>query len=232
LAIEEEERRYIEEKIQAQLLIRELDAHESGYKKGFETGLEHGNEQAYREVREQSTERLEKFDSLVRELDSAKQEIFRANERFLIELVFRISKMILLKEVAADRDYVGRLISHIIENVGVRENIKVRFNPEEGMTAEILSADLLKRLGNLKNLQIETSSEVSRGGCEVETQWNRVDATIETQLQRLYQSLMSVKDASEDSDTMGSIDSSSDLESEIVSGASQSTTEEEPEGQT
>ena len=47
-------------------------------------------------------------------------------------------------------------------------------------------------MGDLKNLQIEGSDQFRSGGCTVETQWNAIDASIETQLKGLYDALMGV----------------------------------------
>ena len=53
-------------------------------------------------------------------VEGLKAEIYRANERFLIETVFRVARMVALKEISADKDYLSRLTHDLIERtVGV-----------------------------------------------------------------------------------------------------------------
>jgi len=47
----------------------------------------------------------------------------------------------------------------------------------------------LASISGLKNLSIETDSEISPGGCRVDSDLGDVDATIETQLETIRQSL-------------------------------------------
>ena len=163
-------------------------------REGFQEGLKRGHVQAYEEFRSESKNRLEYLEEWIKQLDNAKSELFRANERFLIELIFRIGKMLFLKDLSADREYVTRLTREIIENIGVRENIRVRINPAEFETTQILSDALATQIGALKNLHVEATESVPRGGVEVETQWNRIDARIETQLDGLYRSIFGISD--------------------------------------
>ena len=49
--------------------------------------------------------------------------------------------------------------------------------------------DLLSEHPNLKALTVTPDAAIGRGGCVLETPSGDVDATIETQLKRIYQSL-------------------------------------------
>jgi flagellar assembly protein FliH len=159
-------------------------------KQGYDEGLKQGHEEAFRRFREEAAERIRSFDLFLAEAETAKEQIYRANERFLIETVFRVSKMVLLKELTTDKEYVTRLARDLIERVGVRENIRIKISPSDMDTAALLKEGLEKSLGTLKNLNIEPSAQVQGGGCIVETEWNAIDASIQTQLQGIYDALV------------------------------------------
>jgi flagellar assembly protein FliH len=197
LSIEEEERRVIEEKVAARIAAVSEEARAKAREEGYKAGLEQGHQEAYQRFAQESVERLTNFDAMLAEAENAKQEIYRANERFLMELVFRIAKMVTLKEVATDKDYVVRLARELIERIGVRENIRIRIHPEDAKTADIIKPGLEAALGTLKNLSLEASPQVKRGGCIVETEWNAIDASLETQFQGVYDALIG-KTASEE----------------------------------
>ncbi len=190
LTIEEEEKRVIGERVRARVEALAQEAKASAFSVGHEEGLKKGHDEAFAKFKEEGAVSLQKFEAFISQCESAKHEIFQANERFLLELIYRIARMILLRELSIDKQYVLRLARELIERVGVRENITLRLNEEDLSAAGQLKEGLEKSLGALTNLSIEASSQVSRGGCLIETEWNAIDASIETQLKGLYDSLL------------------------------------------
>ena len=189
LAIEDEERRVIDRRVKDHVGTLAEQARSEGEKLGYEAGLQKGRDEAYEEFGKKASESLESLQSFVRSFESLKDEIFKANERFLIELVFRVARMITLKDLSADPEYVLRLARELVERVGIRDHVKVRINPKDAASLEALKADLMKGFPDLKNLNIEVSEEVLGGGCMIETQWSAIDASIETQLKGIQAAL-------------------------------------------
>jgi len=190
LSIEQEEKRVIEEKVRAQVDALAKVVSEKAQKVGYDVGFKAGHDEASKKFEIDGAEKLAKLDKLVAELENAKVEIFRANERYLIEMIFRIAKMITLRETTTDRDYLVRLSRELITKSGARENITIKINPEEAKTIEAIREGLMKAFGQLSNLNIEASSQVTRGGCQVETEWNAIDASIEKQLEAIHRALI------------------------------------------
>lgn len=190
LSVENEEQRVIEERVNTQVQAIAEKAKAEAAALGYRDGLAKGHEEAFIKFQEEARSRLEGFEKILASAESAKSEIFRANERFLIDLVFRISRMVMLRELTTDRDYVRRLAIELIERVGVRENIKVRINPEDSETLGMLKQGIEAALGSLTNLSVEVSNQVPRGGCAVETQWNAIDASIDRALQGIADSVI------------------------------------------
>lgn len=190
LSVEEEERRAIEERVNARVSAVQEEAKAKAFDVGYQDGLKKGYEEAYRQFQQEGAARLQKLDAFLSEAESAKTEIFRANERFLMELVYRIGRMITLRELSTDREYVLRLARELIERVGVRDNITLRVHPGEKETIGMLKEGLEKAIVGMKNLEIEASSQVNQGGCILETEWNAIDASVQTQLDAIYQSLI------------------------------------------
>jgi len=193
LSVEEEERRVIEERVRVRVEALSEEVKRKSEAVGYEAGLKKGHTEAYSKFLEEGAGRLQRFEAFLAEIESAKEQIFRANERFLVEVVFRIAKMLLLKELAADKEYVLRLARELIERVGVRENITIRISPEDAQTANLFKEGLEKSLGILKNVDIQISNQVKGGGCMIETEWNAIDASVETQLQGVYSALVGVE---------------------------------------
>ena len=115
LSIEDEERRVIEEKVRSRVGAIEEEARVKASEVGYQDGLKRGHEEAYRQFQADSVERTAHLDKLLASFENAKHEIFRANERYLIELIFRVARMVLLRELSTDKEYVLRIARELIE---------------------------------------------------------------------------------------------------------------------
>ncbi len=185
LSIATEELRVIETKVAERVSAIEDEARQRAMEFGFEEGRKQGYQEAFQRFELECKARIETFNQFLTAFEGAKTEVFRANEEFLVSLVFRIARMVILKELSTDREYVVRLAKDIIERVGLRENIRIGISAAESLTLEQMKEMLEKQLGELKNLHIEVSPKVKMGGCMVETEFNAIDAMVETQLQGL-----------------------------------------------
>ena len=190
LSIEEEERRVVEEKVRERVAAVSEDSKREATAVGYEEGLIKGHEEAFKKFSRESKERLDKFDAFLLECENAKRDIFQANERVLIELMYRIAQMVLLTELKTDKEFIARLARELIERIGVRENITVLIHPDDIATIDMIRVGLEKAMGTLTNLNIEPSTQVARGGCAIETEWNAIDASLETQLNGIYDALI------------------------------------------
>lgn len=197
LSIEEEERRVIDQKVHDQVAAQAEVAKAKAAKEGYAAGLKQGHDDAFKNFQKEGAERTQYLENLITEAETAKADIFAANERVLMELVFRMAKMITLKEIATDKEYVLRLTRDLIEKIGVRENIRIRINPDDRDTLQMLKPGLEATFGVLKNISVEANAQVGRGGCIIETEWNAIDASIETQLKGVYEALTATKMAVE-----------------------------------
>jgi flagellar biosynthesis/type III secretory pathway protein FliH len=182
LAVEEEERRTIEEKVRTRVAAVTEEASTRAQAEGYQAGLQKGFDEAYAKTREECAEQVARFEALLTGFENAKQDIFAANERFVVDLTYRIAGMIALKEIKQDPEYLIRLCRELLERVGVRENIRVRVNARQLKAAAALKAGLEAQLGTLQNFSVETSEDAQDEGCHLETDWNSIDATFERQL--------------------------------------------------
>ncbi len=193
LSVEGEERRAIEERVQTRIQalaeVSKADAAAIGYKEGWKKGYE----DAFKEFEVDGSVSLKNLDHLLVELNECKFDIFKANERFLMEIIFRISKSVILREINLDSEYLLRLSRELITKIGPKENITLRISSEEAQTIEVLRQGILKYFGQMNSINIETSNKIARGACQVETEWTSIDASIDQQLEGIHQALVGLR---------------------------------------
>lgn len=190
LAVDQEERRALDERVNEKLNSLAEETRTQAAEQGYHEGLKMGFDEAQKEFRAKSLQRIQQLENLVLEFEGAKQLIFKTNERFLIDLVYRISKMILIKELSMDREYIFRLVEELVQRLEMRENITIKINPEDAQSIEMLKGSIEKSFGPMRNLSLEISNQVKLGGCLIETDWNAIDASLETQMREIYEALL------------------------------------------
>jgi flagellar biosynthesis/type III secretory pathway protein FliH len=191
LAVEAEEQRAIQERVDRAIADISERTRAEASRKGYQQGLEKGYTEAFQRFKKEADGHMTRIEAILHEMEEAKHEVYRANEQFLVEMIFRVARMVMLKELSADKEYLMRLTRELVERVGVKDNIRIRLNPNDILSMELVRENLEKTIGAMKNLHIEESKEVGIGGCIVETEWNAIDASIETQLQGIRNALIS-----------------------------------------
>lgn len=189
LGVEAEERDHVEE-----IVVREVETRlevlkDEAYQEGFKKGRVDGKNQAEKEFYSSTKPVFDEFLTLIQSFESLKGEMFAANEAFLIQLIYQFGKQVLLKDLQADPDYVKRIAGHLVEKIGAKENIKIKVSKKDQANIDSLRDFLKVQYPDLKNVQIDSVEEVELGGCKVETDLIRLDATVETQLRAIENSL-------------------------------------------
>jgi flagellar biosynthesis/type III secretory pathway protein FliH len=189
LGVEKEERSHIEGMVQAEVEARLEELREEAFQKGLEAGRAEGKTLAEQEHRAIMEPMEERFSGLIAEFDALKKELYSANESFLISLVFQVGKQVLLRELQTDRDYVKRLTAHVVEKVGAKDHVRIRVGRQDAEMMEQIKEHLKLQLPDLKNVQIEASDDLPLGGCKVETDLSRMNASVETQMAAIEKAL-------------------------------------------
>jgi flagellar assembly protein FliH len=114
-------------------------------------------------------------------------------EKEILELVYAIAKKIVHAELSVNEKAVRETIMSALELTAEKRNITLKINPDDFEYVEQIRPELFSRYSNIASLMVTPDPAVSRGGCLLETPGGDIDASIETQLESIHQTL---KDAS------------------------------------
>lgn len=189
LSVEAEEEARIESEVERRLADRLEATREKARAEAYEAGFAEGKGNARAEVLAELKPVVDRFDGVVNSFENMRHEIFKANEEFLIRMVYSLAKHVLLRELKEDTGYTKRLITQLLERQGTRENIKIYLGNEEYSSAEALKGSLAQALGQLNNITVELDPSIASRGCRVETEFGDIDAQIDVQIQNIAQAL-------------------------------------------
>jgi flagellar assembly protein FliH len=148
---------------------------------GFEVGYSEGIARAEAAV----LERLAMAEELVNQVREAREQALASCERDLVELAFQIAEKVIRQRVAADPDATVGVLEHALRKAFVRDGLTVLCNPADLERLSGASERLQTRVGSLTGLSLIGDRRVSPGGVVVRTDAGDIDATIESQLERL-----------------------------------------------
>ena len=189
LGIEERKTKEHEARILEELERRWEQVSEKAEVSGYTRGLEEGKAEAYKAELPRIRERVEKLEGLLSAFDSYREKIFAVNESFLMDLIAEVAGMIVLKEVEVDRDYIRRLVTTLLHQLGSKDDIKIHLSEADFANVEALRQAIDKEFGKLNNTTIEVSEEIPVGGCKIETRFGVVDASVASQIENVKKAL-------------------------------------------
>jgi flagellar assembly protein FliH len=182
------EREKIEDELRAEYEARVESALAEARSRGREEGLAIAKTESERKIA-QKHEEVARVVAAVGE--SLEKEIVGA-EDLLVGIAFEAVCRI-LSEGIGDRETVRAMIQQVVRRVSQEETAIVRLHPQDcALLRNGTGGDFSGEEGRVK-VELVPDDEVALGGCVVETSGGYLDARLETQLQRLRDTVLEVR---------------------------------------
>ena len=159
----------------------EQEAYEKSFAQGEKDGFEFGEKKAIKVA--------ENIENLFNEMVSLKHDISKQYEREIIDLIFAVAEKIVHHEVRSKESVIKNAIFEALELAVEKSKVIFNVNPDDYDYVEKLRPELFNQNKGLKSIVVTSDPGVSRGGCYLETPYGNIDATIESKLEKIYQSL-------------------------------------------
>ncbi|HED54936.1 MAG TPA: hypothetical protein ENJ00_12160 [Phycisphaerales bacterium] len=175
------------------------DGFESGRSRGYEEGFTQGREVGERKGREEAMVRArQQLDEIERAWNAALDDFANHRHHLLVEckrdvleLAIKIAEAVIHRRVQADERLVLAQIEHALKLVGRSTRVSVAINPADGDLVREMLPTISARLGAIEHVTCDLDPAVEQGGCIVRTaEGGEVDATIQTQIDRIAQTLI------------------------------------------
>ncbi len=159
------------------------EGYKEGYDKGFQQGYREGREKGEAEGRACANQALAAEVSYLRQLMTALtaplEQVDEQVEQELVTLAMTVAKHLVRRELKTDPGQIVAVVREALALLPVAKRcVTLVLHPKD---AELVRAAL--HLDQAKvPWQIVEEPLISRGGCRVETEVSRIDATVETRL--------------------------------------------------
>lgn len=193
-------------KAQADAIVAEADAYAAkvkgaaaaeGKAQGIEQGRKEGREQALTQARNQAlTEQRAKLVETInvltksaKELDNRIGSICQEAKADLVPLALAIARRVICLTAERDANVVSANVQEAVRTVVSKHSIRLAVNPSQKAAIQALLPQLKLQWPTLQNVEIVEDAAISTGGCKVYSAGGTVDATLETQIDRIASEL-------------------------------------------
>lgn len=169
--------------------------------RGYEEGLEEGRRAGMELIRKEAmdevrTEMRTRIDALLAALESglmayeqSKRTLLARAETGLIDLANAIARRVCKLQVGDHAETTLANARHLIDLVRHHHDITLLVNPAEFELVRTATEEFIQRIEHCEHVSVVSDESVPRGSCLMRTREGMIDATIETQLQRIAESI-------------------------------------------
>ena len=181
----------------------------AGLAKGLEQGRSEGREQGYAAALAERREALAGLEAqwlkTVEGLSADRDRLLADARRDVLVLATRIARMVTHRQVEANPGVVTEQLAAVLELVMRPSRVQIALNPADRGIAEAALPELARRFSNATHIELTEDAGLTRGSCVARladggangTPGGLIDASIETQLERIVSALIPMERAVE-----------------------------------
>lgn len=154
--------------------------------------IEQGKAEGWQYALAQWEEKIADLTTIIETAAAEKRKAIRAAEELMLELVMAICARILKRLPELDAEYLRGQLEAVVERVMDSEQGILYVNPQSALAVKGWLDEIIASHPTLRKLKVQPDSSLSPGSVILETQYGRVEAIVEEQLQNLSVNLKGV----------------------------------------
>lgn len=154
----------------------------------YERGRRDGERALSEQLLQQRNEIAELQRGVIASLQQSLPQLIRQNESALMALALESAQKI-VAGIPITLEMVEGVVREALRQVEGSTEMTVQLHPEDLALIRKNNSPLLNELSENGALHFSASSEISRGGCIVQTQFGLIDARRETKLEQIHKTL-------------------------------------------
>jgi len=161
------------------------EAQRSAFDQGYRDGYREGTAKAQEEgeaIRRMAMD-------VLKQAEESRRRTLESLEGDIIDLAREIAEKLLSAQLSLDPESVFNVAVESLRLVADRLHVVIYISPAELALYEKRKDELLNILPAKAELQVITDDSIQPGGCRIETEHGRVDATVETRRKALLKAL-------------------------------------------
>ncbi len=167
--------------------------HEEGYASGRREGLESGRKDGRAEAMAAWEPRFKALEAAwvaaAMQWDAERRQMLLEARQSLLKLAIRMAEKIVHKAPTVDPSIVVQQVAQAISHVAGPCDVTIRIHPDDRPLVQECLPQLLSQFAQIEHAKLADDAAIAPGGCVVTYGKGRIDATLQTQLDRLIDAL-------------------------------------------
>lgn len=164
------------------------EAVQASFQAGFEQGRLAGEKALSEQLLKQRAELQEILQGTLQSLRDAVPQVVRDTENMMVSLALEVAQK-LVSDMPISVPAVEAAVREALTHVESSAHVTIRLHPADLELLQNAASPLLQSSDGSSDFRFFSSSDVSRGGCLVETRFGTIDARRETKFDLIKQSL-------------------------------------------
>ena len=173
---------------------RKAEGHRKGFDEGRAAGLDSLDQQIRRDASEAAHGKMDKLTGALAEaltaFDAQKRRMLAAAESGLIELACAIARRVCKAVPDISLEAARANVRTVLEMAKHEHDVRLHVHSADLEGLREYAADLCGQIDRLEHIELVGDDAVSRGGCVLHGKAGSIDASIDTQLQHVADSLL------------------------------------------
>ncbi|MEM6392323.1 MAG: FliH/SctL family protein [Planctomycetota bacterium] len=158
---------------------------EKGHAQGLEQGLKDGQTQALAKWQDQLQNLTDAWADTTTRLDAFRGDLQRDARESVLRFALRFAEKVTHRIVEIDENVITDQIANALDHVLEPMDVAVHLHPLDRDNLTQALPGILAQSEHIKHVQLVDDESISPGGCVLHFGDGRIDASIETQTQRL-----------------------------------------------
>ncbi len=160
---------------------------EEAYQKGRLEGKREGRSEVENELHTATQALAEALEQISR----LRASLLDKSKEDMVRLVMAVARQVIQTEVEENGQIIVKTVTRALEAAVESDEYYIRLNPADLTRVKESEPLFLAAMKGLQNIHVIADESISRGGCRAESRAGDVDATLESQLEKIYAHLRS-----------------------------------------
>jgi flagellar assembly protein FliH len=167
-----------------------LEGRRQGTAEGLAQGKEAGHQQGLNESRAQLQQAIGAFNTAASMIDQGRSELEAVALAEVTGLSIAIARRVTKRQGLVEPDVMTANLNEAMKLVVKAADVRVAINPAQRKTLDAALPRLGLQWPALTHVQVIEDASVAAGGCRVMTEQGQIDATLDSQLDRIAMELL------------------------------------------
>lgn len=167
-----------------------LRVRDEAYRSGYDEGLQSGHRDAMEAARDEADGIIQQAEAVVHCADGYRRQLLIDLVPSLTQLVMGAVKHLLYRELVTEPSEIEGIVTSMLDTPLLSGRVEVRVSPDEYSAAVLAHPVWQSHSAGEWTIAVVPDGQMSPGGCEIRYSSGRIDASLETKLELLQESIV------------------------------------------